>query len=161
MPAMFTATETTAHLLGPAAVDPVALLLPMGAVAARAGFPSPAEDFQDDALDLNDLLVKNAPATFLYRAEGWSMLHAGICDGDILVVDRSVTPRDGDLVIATWDGNQPTCKVLKVCADHLELHSRNPHFQPIVLAPGTEAEVFAVVSVARQIQRGRQRVRSG
>lgn len=153
--------ETIAHLIGPAAIDPAPLLIPVGAAAARAGFPSPAEDFQDDTIDLNDMLVRNPLATFLYRAEGWSMLHAGICDGDLLVVDRSVTPIDGDLVIATWDGNQPACKVLKVCADHLELHSRNPHFPPIVLAPGTEAEIFAVVSVARQIHRGRHRVRSG
>lgn len=155
------AHETFAHLIAPAAIDPPQLALPLGAAAARAGFPSPAEDFQDDSIDLNDMLVRNPLATFLYRAEGWSMLHAGICDGDLLVVDRSVTPIDGDLVIATWEGNQPACKVLKVCADHIELHSRNPHFPPIILAPGTEAEVFAVVSVARQISRGRHRVRSG
>lgn len=155
------AHETLAHLTGPAAIDPPQLPLPLGAAAARAGFPSPAEDFQDDSIDLNDMLVRNPLATFLYRAEGWSMLHAGICDGDLLVVDRSVTPMDGDLVIATWEGNQPACKVLKVCSDHIELHSRNPHFPPIILAPGTEAEVFAVVSVARQISRGRHRVRSG
>ncbi|MBD9470353.1 S24 family peptidase [Pseudoxanthomonas sp. PXM01] len=155
------AHETFTHLIGPAAIDPPQLALPLGAAAARAGFPSPAEDFQDDSIDLNDMLVRNPLATFLYRAEGWSMLHAGICDGDLLVVDRSVTPIDGDLVIATWEGNQPACKVLKVCSDHIELHSRNPHFPPIILAPCTEAEVFAVVSVARQINRGRNRVRSG
>lgn len=160
-PMLNNAHETIAHLIGPAAIDPAPLLIPVGAAAARAGFPSPAEDLQDDTIDLNDMLVRNPLATFLYRAEGWSMLHAGICDGDLLVVDRSVTPIDGDLVIATWEGNQPACKVLKVCADHLELHSRNPHFPPIVLAPGTEAEIFAVVSVARQIHRGRHRVRSG
>ena len=156
-----TVTDTLARRLGATTIDPIPVPLPIAAAAARAGFPSPAEDFQDDTIDLNDMLVRNPLATFLYRAEGWSMLHAGICDGDLLVVDRSVTPIDGDLVIAIWEGNQPACKILKVCADHLELHSRNPHYAPIVLAPGTEAEVFAVVSVARQVQRGRHRVRFG
>jgi DNA polymerase V len=93
----------------------------------------------------------------MYKAEDESMLHAGICDGDILIVDRSVTPLDGDIVVATWAGNQPTCKVLKVAADHIEPHSRNPYVSTIVLAPGTEVEVFAVVSVARQVTRDHSR----
>ncbi len=87
------------------------------------------------------------------------MLMAGVCDGDILAVDRSVTPEDGDLVIARWEGNQPTCKVLKVCSDHIELHSRNPHCPNIVLTPDTEVEVFAVVGVVRTIRRRNGRVR--
>ena len=106
-----------------------------------------------DGIDLNELLVRNPPATFFYRAEGWSMMMAGICDGDILIVDRSVQSRDGDIVLATWDGNQPTCKVLKVCQDHIELHSRNPHCAHIVLTPETEAEVFAITGVVRSLRR--------
>lgn len=135
--------------LGPARLDPIPLPLPMGAARAALGFPSPAEDFQDDSVDLNDLLIRNAPATFLYRAEGWSMILAGIRDGDILVVDRSVDVKDGDIVLAVWDGNQPSCKVLKVCADHIELHCRNPRCANIVLPPETEVELFAVTGVAR------------
>ena len=87
------------------------------------------------------------------------MLLAGICDGDFLAVDRSVTPEDGDVVIACYDGNQPTCKVLKVCSDHIELHSRNPRFPNIVLPPGTEVDVFAVVGVIRSMHRKHKRVR--
>ncbi len=147
------AAPTLARFLGPVRPAPRLHPLPVGGVRVALGFPSPAEDFQDDGIDLNQLLVRNPPATFLYRAEGWSMLHAGICDGDILLVDRSVAPQDGDVVIATWDGNAPTCKVLRVCMDHLELHSRNPHVPHIVLPPETEAEVFAVVGVVRQMQR--------
>lgn len=135
--------------LGPARLDPIPLPLPMGAARAALGFPSPAEDFQDDSVDLNDLLIRNAPATFLYRADGWSMILVGIQDGDILVVDRSVDVRDGDIVLAVWDGNQPSCKVLKVCADHIELHSRNPRCANIVLPPGTDVELFAVTGVVR------------
>jgi DNA polymerase V len=151
------APHTYARYLGIAAGDPLALPLPVSALRIQLGFPSPAEDYQDDEIDLNRVLVRNPPATYMYKAEGDSMLHAGICDGDILIVDRSVMPRDGDIVVATWEGNQPTCKVLKVAADHIELHSRNPYVPAIVLTPGTEVEVFAVVSVARQVTRGHSR----
>lgn len=87
------------------------------------------------------MLVRNPSATFLYRADGWSIIGAGICGSDILVVDRSVTPLAGDLVIAVWDGDPPTCKVLKAFEHHLELQSANPEFPPIVLDQGTEVEV--------------------
>ncbi|WP_258077068.1 LexA family protein [Xanthomonas arboricola] len=89
--------HTYARLLGPACLDPVPLCLPVSALRIQLGFPSPAEDFQDDELDLNRVLIRNPPATFLYRAEGWSMILAGVCDGDILVVDRSVRPIQGDM----------------------------------------------------------------
>lgn len=153
--------HTLASPLGAAFLDPYPRSIPVSATRPAMGFPSPAEDFEDEAIDLNELLIRNAPATYLYRAEGWSMLHAGICDGDILVVDRSVSPQDGDVVLAVWEG-QVVCKILRVMADHLELHSRNPHCANIVLAPETEVEVFAVTGVARQIQRkGGRRVRVG
>jgi DNA polymerase V len=158
---MFTEPATLAHPVGPAAVDPIRRHLPLGATRVRLGFPSPSEDFLDDELDLNEWLVRNEAATFYYRAEGWSMLLAGICDGDLLIVDRSVAPIDGDLVLAIWDGNQPTCKVLKVFEHHLELHSANPDHPPIVLGPDIQVEVFAVTGIARQIVRGkRSRVRA-
>lgn len=157
---MFHEPATLAHPLGPAAIDPPCVPLPLGAARAKLGFPSPSEDFLDDSVDLNDWMVRNPAATFLYKADGWSMLYAGICDGDILVVDRSVTPLDGDLVLAFWDGNQPTCKVLKTFERHIELHSAHPDHPPIVLEPGTEVEVFAVTGVARQVQRRRGRVRA-
>ncbi|MBV6871502.1 LexA family protein [Xanthomonas euvesicatoria] len=145
--------HTYARLLGPACDDPAPLRLPLSALRIQLGFPSPAEDFQDDEIDLNQVLIRNPPATFLYRAEGWSMLLAGVCDGDILVVDRSARPISGDMVLAIWDGNQPVCKILQVASDRIELHSRNPHCAPIILAPGTEVEVFAVVGVVRQVTR--------
>jgi len=156
---LLTPPPTFAHLLGPAAIDAPLRLLPLAGARAKLGFPSPAEDFLDDTVDLHQLLVRNAPATFLYRAEGWSMVGVGICDGDILVVDRSVRPQEGDLVVASWEGNQPTCKVLKFRGRQVELHSAHPDHPPIVLEEGTEVEVFAVVGVARQIQRRHGRVR--
>ncbi|MGE6332730.1 LexA family protein [Stenotrophomonas sp. NPDC077659] len=144
---------TLALALGPAMIDGPVQFVPMAAVRARLGFPSPADDFMDEAIDLHRLLVRNPAATFLYRADGWSMSGVGISDGDILVVDRSVTPLAGDLVIAIWDGNQPTCKVLQLFESHMELHSANPDFPPIVLEQPTEVEVFAVVGVVRQMKR--------
>jgi DNA polymerase V len=150
----FPPPTTFARFLGPACLDPPPLALPFSAIRIAMGFPSPAEDFQDDEIDLNHVLVRNPAATYMYRAEGWSMVLAGVCDGDILMVDRSIEVKDDDLVVATWDGNQPICKVLKIAGDHIELHSRNPHFAPIVLPPGTEVEIFAVYSVARQVVRG-------
>lgn len=149
------ALETLVTLIGDAAVDSPLRPLPCAGVRTRLGFPSAAEDFEDDPIDLHHMLVRNPAATFLYRASGWSMLHAGICDGDVLVVDRSVTVKDGDIVVATWDGNQPVCKVIKIGNDRVELHSRNPHCPPVVLPAGTELEAFAVVGVARQLRRVR------
>jgi DNA polymerase V len=151
---------TYACLLGGAPLDPPRSLTPLSGIRTRLGFPSAAEDFLDDEIDLNQFLIRNPPATFFYRAEGWSMLWAGICSGDILCVDRSVTTCDGDIVVASWDGNEPTCKVLKICPDHIELHSRNPHCPNIVLEKDCEPDIFAVVAVVRQITRRSGRVRS-
>lgn len=152
--------HTYALAIGPAVVDPPLQLLPLAGSRARLGFPSPAEDFLDDSVDLNQLLIRNGPATFLYRADGWSMLGAGVCDGDILIVDRSVTPLSGDLVLAIWDGNQPVCKVLKFRGQQVELQSAHPEHPPLLLEEGTEVEVFAVVGIVRQIKRGPSRVRA-
>lgn len=137
--------EVTA--LGPARPAPAPLARPVGMLRAALGFPSPAEDFVDDSLDLNELLVRNPPATFFYRACGNSMREAGIYSGDVLVVDRSVEPAQGDIVVAIWDGNAPACKVLRLCGDHVELHSCNAAVSPIVLAP--EAQLAAATSDSR------------
>lgn len=142
--------------VGPAAIDPPRRYRPVATVRVALGFPSPAEDFADQPIDLNQLLIRNEPATFFYAAQGESMLMAGIRDGDILAVDRSVTPQDGDLVLAIWDGNAPCCKILRLLPDHLELHSAHPLHPPIVFALGAEVEVFAVVAIARQVIRGKR-----
>lgn len=150
---MFTLIDPPATFVGYAAVDPPLVPLPVGAASVQLGFPSPAEDFEEDSLDLNRLLVRNPLATYVYRASGHSMARAGILDGDLLIVDRSATPRSGSLVMAVWDGNQPACKILRICDQHIELHSANPEFPPIVIEAGIEVEVFVVVSIARQVKR--------
>ena len=77
---------------------------PEGAARRCAGFPSPAEQYLEPPLDLNELLVKRPAATFFVRVEGDSMIGAGIRDKDLLVVDRSITPANGDIIIAAVDG---------------------------------------------------------
>ena len=77
---------------------------PRVAGSVVAGFPSPAEQYLEPPLDLNELLVKRPAATFFVRVEGDSMIGAGIRDKDLLVVDRSLTPANGDIIIASVDG---------------------------------------------------------
>ena len=85
-----------------------------------AGFPSPAEQYLEPPLDLNELLVKRPAATYFVRVEGDSMSGAGISDGDLLVVDRSLRPADGDVIIASVDGDF-TVKTYRRDADGIRL----------------------------------------
>ncbi|GAB6053948.1 hypothetical protein JCM17960_27680 [Magnetospira thiophila] len=79
------------------------LALPIFTARIAAGFPSPADDFSDGTLDLNDL-IEHPSATFILRVAGDSMVGAGVFDGDLLVVDRSIKPRPGQIVVASLDG---------------------------------------------------------
>jgi SOS-response transcriptional repressor LexA len=74
--------------------------LPLFATAVSCGFPSPAEDYIDNVLDLNDLLIQKPAATFFVRAKGDSMVNAGIYEGDLLIIDRSINPKSGHIVLA-------------------------------------------------------------
>src|SRR5438093_13576454 len=77
---------------------------PLSLVPVPAGFPSPADDYLEGALDLNEYLVKHKAATFFWRVTGDSMIGAGIHSGDLLIVDRSLEPKDGNVIIAVLDG---------------------------------------------------------
>jgi len=148
--------------VGHATIDPVRRRRPIGVVLARLGFPSPAEDFQDESLDLNSLIVTNEPATFFYRARGTSMEGLGIFDGDILAVDRSLNTCDGDLVVAIWDGNAPVCKTVRFFGNAVELHSAAEDVPVIRLSGDMTLEAFVVTGVVRQVKRGgRPHVRTG
>ena len=81
---------------------PLLLVLPVEAI--RAGFPSPAQDYADSSIDLNEELIRDKTATFIVRVAGDSMEGAGIFDGDEILVDRSLNPRSGDVVVAVIDG---------------------------------------------------------
>jgi DNA polymerase V len=102
--------------------------LPLLAAAIHAGFPSPAADYLHETLSLTNLLVTHPSATFLAWAEGDSMELVGIFDGDLLVVDRSLTPQQGDVVIASVDCQQEfTCKVFDLKNQLLRAASINDY----------------------------------
>src|SRR5690625_1887144 len=118
-----------------------------------AGFPSPAEDHLDSTLDLNELLIHRPAATFFARARDDSMLQAGIHDNDILVVDRSITARHGDIVIAVVDA-EVTVKRLEQKGQRLRLVAANPAYPPIELTDGQTLELWGVVTgVVRSMRR--------
>lgn len=124
---------------------PSAFKVPMFSHTVRAGFPSPADDYVADTLDLNDYLMPRKEASFLLRAKGESMVGVGIHDGDILVIDRSITPQSGSVVIATVDG-QFTVKTLEKKRGKIRLLPANPDFEPIEFKDEQELQVWGVVT---------------
>ncbi len=110
-----------------------------------AGFPSPADDYLAGPLDLNAHLIKHPAATFLMRAAGDSMRAAGIHQGDILVVDRSLEPSSGRIVIAAVDG-QLTAKRLQIIHNEWRLLSDNDAEEPITVDQNTGIEIWGVVT---------------
>lgn len=110
-----------------------------------AGFPSPAEQYQEQPLDLNELLVKRPAATFFVRVQGDSMVGAGINDGDLLVVDRSLRPVSGDIIIACIDGDF-TVKRYRRDKGGIRLEPANPAFPSITLKPDQELDYFGKVT---------------
>lgn len=119
--------------------------VPILAEAVRAGFPSPADDFIEDEIDLQRLLIANRPATFLVRVAGDSMVLAKLFDGDIAVVDRSLKPRNGDVVVVDVDGER-SFKVWRRQGPRVTLHFANPRFPEFRLSPDALIEVWGVVS---------------
>jgi DNA polymerase V len=116
-----------------------------------AGFPSPAEDYLDKRLDLNEYLVKNPPATFLVRVSGQSMKDLGIFDGDILVVDKSLEAVSGSVVVAIVH-DEFTVKTLKLRGGKAYLVPANSAFKDIEITPEMDCEVWGVVnSVIRKL----------
>lgn len=111
---------------------------------ATCGFPSPAEDHMGQDLDLGAHLIRNPLATFFVRAEGNSMEGLGIQAGDILVVDRSIEPKHGAIVMCLLDGGY-TVKRLAMRGKRMELHSGHPDHPPIILSPEVELQVWGVV----------------
>jgi len=109
-----------------------------------AGFPSPAQDYVERALDLNELLVKRPAATYFVRAQGDSMIDAGIFPGDILVVDRSLEARHGDVVIACLNG-ELTVKRLET-RPQSRLVPMNKAYAPVEIPDNADLELFGVVT---------------
>ncbi len=118
--------------------------LPLGAVKLSAGFPSPAADYEDKRLDINEYLVRNASSTFFFPVEGDSMQGAEIFSGDILVVDKSVRPVHGHIVVAFVNGER-LVKRLRHRDGRVALVAENPAYPPLEVGEDTELLIWGVV----------------
>lgn len=128
----------------PAAKEPACLYLPLGLTPVSAGFPSPAEDYADKGLDLNQYLVRNPVSTFYFQVRGDSMQDAQIYDGDILVVDRSIEACHGHIVVAFVNGER-LVKRLYRRGSRVALLAENKAYPPLVMTEGGELEIWGVV----------------
>jgi len=120
------------------------LPLPLYETHVPAGFPSPAEEYLGDTMDLNDYLLKNPTASFFAKVEGDSMIDAGIFAGDLVVVDRSLTAKDNDIVIAAVN-NEFTIKRLSL-KNQISLVPANKDYQTIVMSGENELTIWGVVT---------------
>lgn len=149
MPALASSRSASAVRLANAALHPPLCRRPLLEVPRiQAGFPSPAGDYADSTLDLNQLLVRNPPATFYVKVQGDSMSDALIFDGDILAVDRSIDALPGRIVVAAVDGDL-LVKRLRRIDSRLALCSENaarPEYRPVFLDASQETIVWGVVT---------------
>lgn len=111
----------------------------------KAGFPSPAADFEGETLSMDKILVKNPLATFYAKADGNSMTGAGIDDGDVMVIDRSLEPRDGKIAVCFIDG-EFTVKRIKLDKEGFYLMPENKDFQPIQVAEDNKLIIWGIVT---------------
>ena len=118
---------------------------PLYASRVQAGFPSPADDYIEDHLDLNTYLIKHPAATFFVRAEGQSMIGANIQSGDLLIVDRSIPATHGKIVIAAIQG-ELTVKRLYQQHNKVQLLPENSEFQPIDISENSDLVIWGVVT---------------
>ncbi len=120
--------------------------IPLYASRVSAGYPMPADDCIDRAVHLDRKLVKHPASTFLVIASGDSMVNAGIQSGDMLMVDKQVTPTNGRIVVAAVDG-ELTVKRLAIEADGMQLLPENPAYRPIPIAPEQHVVLWGVVTM--------------
>ena len=125
--------------------------LPLYHCYVSAGFPSPAQDVIEKTLDLNELCIAHPAATYLVRVSGESMINAGIFEQDILVVDRALQAKSGDIVVASLNGE---FTVKELCCQPPRLIAHHPTLAPINITPEMQFEVFGVVrSVIRTLKK--------
>ena len=119
------------------------LSLPLAGERVAAGFPSPADDYVEVGIDLNEQLIRHPTSTFFLRVSGESMTGAGIHDGDLLVVDRSLDPRPGRVVVAVLDGAF-TLKRLVRHRGRLRLEAAHPNYPPLELHRCGDVQIWGV-----------------
>ncbi|WP_148612137.1 translesion error-prone DNA polymerase V autoproteolytic subunit [Aeromonas sobria] len=123
---------------------PDSLALPLFLSPVVCGFPSPAQDYIEQTIDLNQLCIEHPAATFYVRASGHSMVQAGINNGDLLIVDRAIKASHGAIVLACLDGDFTVKKLQEWPCP--ALLPANPDFPPIYLREGQELEIFGVIT---------------
>ena len=111
--------------------------------AVECGFPSPARDFTEGTIDLNEELIPRPNSTFIVRARGDSMIDSGIYPGDLLIVDRSLSPRNGSIIIAVLDG-ELSVKGLKLNNDQATLSSSNPNYSDVIVSEEMDFTIWGV-----------------
>lgn len=121
------------------------LSLPYANEGIQAGFPSPAQDYISESIDLNRELIQHPASTFYGRVSGDSMIGDGIEPNDILVIDRSIEPADGDLAVCCIDG-EFTLKRIRLEANAVWLIPSNEEYDPILVTPDNRFEVWGVVT---------------
>ncbi len=119
--------------------------IPLYSTMVSAGFPSPADDYLELSLDLNQYLIKHPSATFYVRVKGDSMVNAGIFDGDLLIVDKSLEPKNDSIVVCVING-EFTVKKLKKSGEKLYLIPRNPEYHPTQISEEMDFQVWGVVT---------------
>lgn len=144
LPSRFKPPEGLPFGLTAAAESPPPLPFPFDGVKISAGFPSPAADYEDKSLDINDYLIRNPVSTFFFPVEGDSMEGAEIFEGDVLVVDKSVDAQHGHIVVAFVNGER-LVKRLYCRNDKVALIAENPKYPPLVIKEGVELTVWGVV----------------
>ena len=134
-------------IIGPRVIDAGASLFSVliAPVAVAAGFPSPAQDYFDGRVDLNTHLIKDITSTFIVRVTGNSMEGAGISDGDELIVNRALEPKDGSVVIAVLDG-ELTIKRLRITSTGVVLEAENPKYPDIRVPALSELTIWGVAT---------------
>ncbi len=123
----------------------MAVNVSLGITFISAGFPSPAEDFTELSISLDKHLIQNPAATFMAYANGNSMIQSGIHNGDILIIDRSLDARDGDIIIAVLHG-EFTVKQISIVKDTFSLIPQNPQYSPMKISDDMDFEIWGVVT---------------
>jgi DNA polymerase V len=134
-------------VIGPRVIDAglsLRLVL-VSPVAVAAGYPSPAQDYFDGRIDLNAHLIKDITSTFVVRVTGDSMERAGISDGDELIVNRALEPKDGSVVVAVLDG-ELTVKRLRITPTGIVLQAENPRYPDIRVSGLSELTIWGVAT---------------
>ena len=130
--------------MDPFSSNPEKLKIPLFGDSISAGFPSPADDYTEENIDLNEHLISNPFSTFFLRVKGESMINAGIKDNDLVIVDKSLIAKPGNIIIAMIDG-EFTIKRLSIKNNELYLKAENNNYPNFILENHSDVQIWGVV----------------